>query len=967
MTTGNNTENLVPAINCWVTLHSQRAAGGAIRRGMVTALSEDDKLALVQWGADTEPTWHEVSEIRNGFYPGLVVQDRPLSNTRRTLGTGTVRGERNIAGRDMVLVQWHSSGQNLWMPFQNLVGLRGPAIRYIRREITDPDSHERFRLKAYAYALDAWNQVTGALDRLDVDPLPHQIDLVHKIMTSDQTNWLIADDVGLGKTIEVGLLLAALRRRRRARRVLVVCPAGVVQQWQDEMNYKFNEDFRIYGLDFTVNQPSHWLGSDKVIVSIDRAKTDSNLAKFLDSGDWDVIVFDEAHHLSKGSHLAATQRFALAQKLRQLTDSFIFLTGTPHQGDNIRFVNMLGLLRPDLMRELGHVFTNPVVVSEMVLRNRKSQATNMAGDFIFQGQDSHKVDVPATTEIAEFNALLAEYVKMGYEAASKGGTAARAIGFVMTTYRKLASSSIPAIDAALRRRLGRLQPQSSTEEFDLLLDFWEQSDAIDEGIDGKDNLAQLADAVGVAATRGTPFFESETDWLQHLLLLSERAKHSEPKIKLFLDQIAEQVQSAGNRLLIFTEYRATQEYIVEQLQTRFPDAETLQIHGGMTLREKRANIAAFNDKGRFLVSTEAGGEGLNLHEACHVMVNYDIPWNPGRLVQRAGRLYRYGQKNRVVIFNLVSMENFDNKILTRALERVESIARDMAHVSSEFGDPEALEAEIIGQLLERLDIASILSSSSVMLVEHTNQEVETALQRAREAQVQQDKLFATVEGYDPEALAAMHTFDSEDVLLFLEGILPFFHGVEIRNRLYDGRVLDIRLPDELRGRYSDFPPGVTAVRITADRQLAQGRDDIHLMDFKSPFFVALIDYAQSPSFGGDYAAMTGPRRGTLGLYRLRWQSDQGVPNRDDIVPIFLEHNNPKTTANPDFFGPLIANRSDPADPPDVNTPTERRDRLQSLELAAENELAAQCTKFRHPNDVVLLAAADIVTDQVSNQ
>ena len=725
------------------------------------------------------------------------------------------------------------------------------------------------------------------------------------------------------------------------------------------MNYKFNEDFRIFGYDFNVNQSAHWLGNDKVIVSIDRAKTDSNVAKFLDSGDWDVIVFDEAHHLSKGSHLAATQRYALAQKLRQLTDSFVFLTGTPHQGDNVRFVNMLSLLRPDLRQELGRVFSHPMTVSEMVLRNRKSQATDMAGDFIFHGQESHRIDVLTTPESKAFNDLLSSYVSMGYEAASKGGTVSRAIGFVMTTYRKLASSSIPAIDAALRRRLERLQSNSSNDNVEAPTEFLEDLDAIEEGIDGKDDLDDLADSVGVFTNGGVQFFDSESEWLQQLLLQSANAMRNESKIELFLKEIAGPVHSKGNKLLIFTEYRATQQYIVEQLRMRFPNSKVLQINGSMSLNEKRANINTFNDVGDFLVSTEAGGEGLNLHEACHILVNYDIPWNPGRLVQRSGRLYRYGQKERVSIFNLVSTENFDNRVLTRALERVEAIARDMAHVSSEFGDAAALETEIIGQLIERLDVSSILSSSSMASIEHTEQEIERALERARQAQVQQDKLFSTVEGYDPSALAAMHTFDSEDVLRFLEGILPFFHSTEIRNRLYDGRVLEIRLPDDLRGRFSDFPPGSAVVRITANRQLAQAHANIHLMDFKSPFFVALIDHAQSPGFGGEYAAMAGPDIGTLGIYRLRWQNDQGLSNRADIVPIFLKQGAIVASANPDFFGPLIANGARATSPPNLGGPEERQHRLRLLNSAAEIELEAQCTRFRHPNDVVLLASADI--------
>ncbi len=953
---------LFPAVNCWVTLHAERVRSGTDRRGIVVAIAERDERVQVQWGRETEPSWHSVGELRSGFYPGLVVQDRPLSNTRQTIGTGTVRAERRIAERDMVLVQWHRTGQNIWIPFENLVGLRGPSTRYIRGEISDADSHERFRLKALAYALDAWNQVTGALDRLDVDPLPHQIDLVHKIMTSDQSNWLIADDVGLGKTIEVGLLLAALRRRRQARRVLVVCPAAVVRQWQDEMKYKFNEDFRIYGVDFNINQASHWLGNDKVIVSIDRAKTEANLAKLADSGDWDVIVFDEAHHLSKIPHRAVTQRYGLAQHLRQLTDSFIFLTGTPHQGDNAQFVNVLSLLRPDLAQELGHAFTNPAVIAGMVLRNRKSQATDMSGHFIFRGQDSHKVSVPLTNEVREFDALLTEYVKKGYKAAEGGGRL-RAIGFVMTTYRKLASSSIPAIKVALTRRLTRLHSGNSTNPAIDVFELQEGLDDFADGTDGRDDLDDVADAVESTTIAGSPFFEGEAEWLEQLLRLAGKAGADEPKINLFLDQVAQPVRSVGNKLLVFTEYRATQQYIVEQLRAKYPNSGVLQINGGMTLQDKRTNIREFNESGDFLVSTEAGGEGINLHDRCHIMVNYDMPWNPARLVQRAGRLYRYGQTERVSVFNLVSTDGFDNRVLARALERVESIAQDLADVSQDFGDAAALKTEIIGQILERLDIASILNESLAMSIERTDQEVANALERAKQAQIQQDRLFSTIEGYDPSALTAMHTFGHEDVLGFLEVMLPFFNGVEIRNRLYNGRVLEIRLPDELRGKYSDFAPGATIARICTDRQIAQGHDDIHLMDFKSSFFTAIIDYAQSPSFRGEYASISGPRSGALGLYRLRWQNDQGVPSREDIVPVFLDNDAAEARSHPDFFGRLIGSRVRFAALADNEDLEGRRQMLQLLDAAAEWELADKCTKFRHPNDVVLLAAADIVSDQ----
>ena len=266
----------IPIKGCFVSIAGRKSRG--IVKGHV--IQNGTTLVEVDWRMDRETRLHEVDELRNGMNAGYVVQDVPRSNSRRSLGLGTVRATRRIADRDLVLVQLHETGESRWLPYERLRRIRDAGMKYVRAELSGSDSAERFRLKALAYSLDSWNQVTGALDRFDVDPLPHQIDIVHRIMTSEQTNWLIADDVGLGKTIEVGLLLAAMKRRRQARRVLVVCPAGVVRQWQDEMEDKFNESFRIYGYDFTVNQSSHWAGHDKVIVSIDRGEIGRQFGAF---------------------------------------------------------------------------------------------------------------------------------------------------------------------------------------------------------------------------------------------------------------------------------------------------------------------------------------------------------------------------------------------------------------------------------------------------------------------------------------------------------------------------------------------------------------------------------------------------------------------------------------------------------------------------------------------------------------
>ena len=477
----------IPGKNCFVEHRERKGVLGVVINHKT---ERDTSRVQVLWGAKQVPEWHSADELRSGFRAGNVVQDNPVSNARKTLGTGAVRAIREIAGQDLVLVQLQNTGENRWLPYENLVRLKDARMKYERAEAPEADNGERFRLKALAYALDSWNQVTGALDRLDVDPLPHQIDLVHRIMTSDQSNWLIADDVGLGKTIEVGLLLAAMKRRRQARRVLVVSPAGMVRQWQDEMQHKFNEDFRIYGYDFNINQPSQWSSWDKVIVSIDRAKTDRHGPIFGDSGDWDVIVFDEAYHLSKIEGQAVTQRYQLAERLRQQTDAFIFLTGTPHQGKTLQFINLLLLLRPDLSRRFQNVFIDPSVVSELVLRNRKSLATDSNGNFLFRGQDTHLLEVPLSEPAKEFAGRLNDYLKNGYAASDAGGISGRAIGFVMTTYRKLASSSCAAIERALERRLARLK--GLAEDLPASTPDWNRSefdDAFLEGTDGRDDLA----------------------------------------------------------------------------------------------------------------------------------------------------------------------------------------------------------------------------------------------------------------------------------------------------------------------------------------------------------------------------------------------------------------------------------------------------------------------------------------------
>ena len=952
---GQETVQIIPGEDCFVAHREAGRYDGQL--GVVIQSDSDNRRVQVKWGGAGETEWHSLGELCCGFRSGHVVQDRPRSNTRISLGTGTVVTYRRIAGRDMVLVQLHRNGESRWIPFERLARVKSAAWKY---ENAASDGPDLFRLKALAYALDSWNQITGALDRLDIDPLPHQIDLVHRIMTSDHANWLIADDVGLGKTIEVGLLLAAMKRRRQARRVLVVSPAGVVRQWQDEMRYKFGEDFRIYGLDFQINQPAHWVSYDKVIVSIDRAKSETHSAVFGDSGLWDVIVFDEAHHLSKTEGAAVTQRYRLAERLQQLTDSFIFLTGTPHQGKTEQFINVLLLLRPDLRSRFASMYADPSVVAEVVLRNRKSHVTDAAGNYVFHGQETKLVEVPLSDAARDFDVQLRRYIRHGYAASAVGGAPGRAVGFVMTIYRKLASSSIAAIERALERRRCRLTGQLDGDTNRMPEeDFEELLEAFEEGEDGDDDLVNLSDQVSTLGARSDPFFENELKMLDDLCEAAKVVRADDRKLVKFLIGIVDQVHSMGLKLLVFTEYRATQDYLVDALQRRYPDSGVCSINGSMGLDVKRRNIDDFNDSARFMVSTEAGGEGINLHYSCHMLVNYDLPWNPRRLVQRAGRLYRYGQTERVTVFNLMARDGFDNRALSMLLDRVSTIAHDMSDVSPEYH--EGLEAEIVGELLDRVDIGQILASNREMRSdERSEAEILEAIRRAKQSRSLQDQLFSHIEGYDPNAATALHAFGPQEVLSFLEGVLPR-RGIRIRERLHNGRLLELELPEEMRGRYSEFG-GRTVVRVTVDRRLAARNERYVSMDFASVFFSDLIEYAKSPEFGGEHAILRVAQEGVLGIYKIRWQNDQGLPRWEMLVPVFLPAGGGVPVPNPDFFGSLLHESGHSAlatSPIDVATQNQRRELLGQLDACAGAELADRCTPLRHPNDLVLVAAADL--------
>lgn len=900
----------------------------------------DPDTVSIRFGDGTK-IWLPVGKLVPCYMPGDHVKHAG-SKALKGYGTGMVIATRDVIGFHQVLVQFFDTGLSRWMDWRLLSQANSAELRIANRKAgIYPNPAERMRMRTLAKALSIWDANTGAFGRLDIDPLPHQLDVARKVVTSPQARWLIADDVGLGKTIEVGLILHALTARNRCRRTLIICPSSLTKQWKDEMRIKFNRSFEIYNRDFRPEFASELRSRDNVIISLDLAKRPEHKEMLLGGGLFDVIVFDEAHRLGVEENGTRTERYLLAEALNKRCHSFLLLTATPHQGKTRRFAALLELTRPDLATELTQIEADPSIVREVIIRNRKSMVTDAQGKLIFRGHDTLRHTINPSPQMAAMDEELQLYLREGYRsmAQMENKSLGAAVGFVMATYRKLASSSLAAIDLALHRRLDRLiaiaQQNGQRERVVIPLEEDLEEDA--------ENLANL-EMPKIGA-----FFSNEIDRVRKILALIAAAKPHDSKIQTFLTTIADHVIAKGENLLIFTEYRATQDYLISRLQDRFPEIGCARINGGMSLDEKVDAVKKFNDgKVRVLVSTEAGGEGLNLQKSCHIMVNYDLPWNPSRLVQRIGRLYRYGQEKRVQVINLHNDDGFDNSALALMLDRVTTIAHQMAAVRSQ--SPEVLASEILGDLVANIDMEAILERAALMTPEQTEAEIEDAIARAKESLKDEEDIlaFASTSG-----TRVSGGFDSRHMAALLTGMAPFA-GFSIEGRSKDGMTFDIVLGDDHIGRWPEFRRRRN-IRMSLNHALIERDPDVVPIDLESSFMRYLADLAQDrDEFDGVYGeaerVMDFAQSDILTTHQVRWQSLSGDILEEDLIPVRMTGTSVQEMSREAFAELLLTPFSS------VNTQTEREHRVGDLTDAFQKILARKAEGERMPGSVMTFTA-----------
>jgi hypothetical protein len=567
--------------------------------------------------------------------------------------------------------------------------------------------------------------------------------------------------------------------------------------------------------------------------------------------------------------------------------------------------------------------------------------TDANGEFIFKGHTVRRVVVDPTPEMRELDRRLQAYLRLGYRAGERiGGSSGRAIGFVMTTYRKLASSSVAAIDRALRRRLDRLQTGSVTHEAVRLGDM-EIGDSVDDIAD-----RELGGPAG-------EFFDTEAERIQGVLDCCSAAAMADTKIEAFRQVYDEIVVRGGCKMLVFSEYRATQDRLVEEVH-RLSGRMPVQIHGGQKLSDKITAMEAFDSDADVLISTEAGGEGLNLHRNCHVVVNFDLPWNPARIAQRIGRIYRYGQTEHVVVLNFHSKDTIDTEILSSAMSRVEALASEMATVSGEYNERYA--TEILGELLDQLDLSSILSDAMAGTVSRTEERIKEAVQRAQWARTLQEEILSASSGFDPTAFTRLGRFKTAHVMCFVQRIAPFLQ-IEVAMRDAAAERFQLRLSEEMRGRYPEFA-GRLVIDATTSRTTAARVKATTLIDFGGAFLRDLVTVSSAPEFGGGYASLRLPSHlGEVAAFLTRWQSEQGEFLSEELHMIRRAADG-SAAVDDRLVDRLLEEVVATTSAVPSNDIDARRTAITTMTGIVEKVAAPGISRLRTLNDIVLLAVAD---------
>lgn len=759
------------------------------------------------------------------------------------------------------------------------IGERRVPVAAVRRQLSRTerilravDGGEDRARKAWlsyeAHALPVMESAS-ALTSAKIDLLPHQVVLTHRIATASPRRYLIADEVGLGKTIETALILRELASRGELNRALMVVPAGLVHNWHRELNEVFNLDFEVFGSegDITDRKTNAFAKHDRLIASIDTLKRPARIKRLLDAPRWDLVVFDEAHHLTayrNGGKVRKTENYKLAEALKDHSRDLMLLSATPHQGNHFQFWMLAQLLNPTLFGSPEEMLENRHRLNTVMFRRTKADACQPDGSPLFARRWVHTESFLMCAEERLFYEKLREYLEDGFNLARRQGSKGQALGFLMAIFQKIAASSFAAVKRTLKRRLlmltlheallrdkdldiegrERLTDEARElihDEFGLARDPIGRSEVDRVIADLKYRLVKKLDEEALelasdpyGSEYSAAHAEEAASAVVELHLPEERLRigdllkifpqQRETKAQKLLDGLGTLWrQDPSEKIVVFATYLGTVDLIAREIDQTFPGQGVVVLRGG----DHGAKVAAerrFRQKDgpRVLVCTAAGREGINLQFA-RILFNFDLPWNPMDVEQRIGRIHRYGQNHTAQVYNLVLSDTIEGRIFMLLDEKLTEIARTVGKVDDQGNVAEDLRAQILGQLSERLNYDRLYQEAlSDPELKRTQVELEAALSNSREARQVVFDLFQDLEGFSLDDYKPF-----SDVSSSLDRLVRFMSAA-----VADRQQRLVKVDDETYDLVN--VDGACRARFTLNRETATGCDSLELMGLDHP-------------------------------------------------------------------------------------------------------------------------------------
>ena len=632
-----------------------------------------------------------------------------------------VNGVVGVGPVEVVAVAWHGS-MSLTLTYRTAAGALGETMLYRFDEDrlssigkstwtfdADPDdlklASEAYRIHL-AHLFDPYLAVRTSA----IDPLPHQVSAVYQDMLPKMPlRFVLADDPGAGKTIMTGLLVKEMLARGDLKRCLIVCPGNLVEQWQDELHRKFGLAFTILTNDILEASVSRnaFKEHDLCISRLDKLSRDDDVRLLLKDTNWDLVVCDEAHKMSAtvfGGEVKYTKRYQLGQLLGDITENLLLLTATPHNGKPEDFQLFMSLIDRDRFEGARHMkaqrgaspqrtFSSDAQqscpdVSDVMRRLVKEELLRFDGRPLFPERRAYTVSYTLSPAERGLYEAVTDYVTNEFNRADRlDGKRKNSVGFALTILQRRLASSPEAIYQSLKRRRERLEARlAETRDRARGVGSYEDVIAFGEDFDEDDytpeELEGMEDGVIDSASASATAAELEAE-IGALKLLERRANEVRisgedrkwDELSRLLQENASMFAENGRRekLIVFTEHKDTLEYLATKIRQLLGDHESvITIKGGMSRDERHRAEERFRQDSavRILVATDAAGEGINLQRA-HLMVNYDLPWNPNRIEQRFGRIHRIGQTEVCHLWNLVAKETREGQVFSRLFKKLE--------------------------------------------------------------------------------------------------------------------------------------------------------------------------------------------------------------------------------------------------------------------------------------------------------